>query len=412
MKRKFLVGIMMVFCIFAMIGCQKSGSGDVNGSASSTEAAKGEDVTLQLLVPGYDSGYLKDQLGECIEKYEKENPNVKIEIISVGWDELNSKVVQLYQANEAPDLMLLGSRSLRQFAELGVLEELDSYLTPEYLENRIKNILDTAAVNGKQYGIPMAFSSRALFYRSDLIENPPTTWDELLETAKKINSEKGMYGFAIPGDPTTGTDELLNFFYQGEGKMVDKDGNFTIDSAENIETLKYLSQFKDIVPDVVSTKRSDQAQMFINGDLAMFISGSWEIPKLEEAGAKFNTAKLPAGKKESVNLVTDSYVMSSLSENKKAAWDFIEFMGQPDQQFIITGAYGWYPVTKAEEGRDVYDDERLKPFIDIIPTGHPEPQVPNWDEFDKSIRIAVQKAITGQATPEEALKTSQEELSK
>lgn len=412
MKRKFLVGFMMVFCLFAMIGCQKSGNGDVNESANSTEAAKGEDVTLQLLVPGYDSGYLKDQLGECIEKYEKENPNVKIEIISVGWDELNSKVVQLYQANEAPDLMLLGSRSLRQFAELGVLEELDSYLTPEYLENRIENILDTADVNEKQYGIPMAFSSRALFYRSDLIENPPTTWDELLETAKKINSEKGMYGFAIPGDPTTGTDELLNFIYQGEGKIVDKDGNFTIDSPENIETLKYLAQFKDIVPDVVSTKRSDQAQMFLNGDLAMFISGSWEIPKLEEAGAKFNTAKLPAGKVESVNLVTDSYVMSSLSENKQAAWDFIEFMGQPDQQFIITGAYGWYPVTKAEEGRDVYDDERLQPFMDIIPTGHPEPQVPNWDEFDKSIRIAVQKAVTGQATPEEALKTSQEELSK
>lgn len=412
MKRKFLVGFMMVFCLFAMIGCQKSGSGDVNESAGSTEAAKGEDVTLQLLVPGYDSGYLKDQLGECIEKYEKENPNVKIEIISVGWDELNSKVVQLYQANEAPDLMLLGSRSLRQFAELGVLEELDSYLTPEYLENRIENILDTAAVNGKQYGIPMAFSSRALYYRSDLIETPPTTWDELLETAKKINAEKGMYGFAIPGDPTTGTDELLNFIYQGEGKIVDKDGNFTIDSPENIETLKYLAQFKDIVPDVVSTKRSDQAQMFLNGDLAMFISGSWEIPKLEEAGVKFNTAKLPAGKVESVNLVTDSYVMSSLSENKQAAWDFIEFMGQPDQQFIITGAYGWYPVTKAEEGRDVYDDERLQPFMDIIPTGHPEPQVPNWDEFDKSIRIAVQKAVRGQATPEEALKTSQEELSK
>lgn len=412
MKRKFLVGFMMVFCLFAMIGCQKSGNGDVNESAGSTEAAKGEDVTLQLLVPGYDSGYLKDQLGECIEKYEKETPNVKIEIISVGWDELNSKVVQLYQANEAPDLMLLGSRSLRQFVELGVLEELDSYLTPEYLENRIENILDTAAVNGKQYGIPMAFSSRALFYRSDLIENPPTTWDELYETAKKINAEKGMYGFAIPGDPTTGTDELLNFIYQGEGKIVDKDGNFTIDSPENIETLKYLAQFKDIVPDVVSTKRSDQAQMFLNGDLAMFISGSWEIPKLEEGEHEFKTAKLPAGKVESVNLVTDSYVMSSLSENKQAAWDFIEFMGQPDQQFIITGAYGWYPVTKAEEGRDVYDDERLKPFMDIIPTGHAEPQVPNWDEFDKSIRIAVQKAVTGQATPEEALKTSQEELSK
>lgn len=416
MKRRITLSILLIFGIFAFTAC-----GGANNESNQRTEVKSEEkennnddknASIELLVPGYDSGYLKDELDECIEKYTAENKNVEVKILPVGWDELNSKVVQLYQAGEAPDIMLLGSRSIRQFAELGALEDLESYMSPEFLETRVENLMDTAAVDGKQYGIPMAFSSRALFYRPDLIDTPPTNWDELLETAKKVSEEEGIKGFAIPTDATSGTDEILNFFYQGGGRMVDEEGNITLDTAENIESLEYLQKFKDYIPDVVSTERADQAQMFVNGDLAMFISGSWEIPDLEEGDYEFKTAKLPKGKEESVNLVTDSYVMSSISENKEAAWDFIEFMSEPDQQFKITDAYDWYPVTKAEEEREQYKEELIRPFIDIIPSGEPEPQVANWDEFDKSFRIAVQKAITGESTAEEALKKAQEELSK
>ena len=87
---------------------------------------------------------------------------------------------------------------------------------------------------------------------------------------------------------------------------------------------------------------------------------------------------------------------------------FIEFKGQPEQQ-IITDAYKWFPVIEAEkEGH--YQEDNMKPFMEIMPSGTAEPQVPNWDEFNKSFLIAVQ-ALTGEATPEEALNTAQEEVS-
>lgn len=444
MKKNIFLKMILALGLFAVTGCnantdqaepaetveqeettkettEKAGEETSNEDATVEEGSTEDDTetetegdvsTIELLVPGYDSGYLQAELDESIKKYESENPNTKITIQSVGWDELNSKVVQLYQAGEAPDIMLLGSRSIRQFAELGVLEDLGPYMSDEYLATRIENLMETAAVDGKQYGVPMAFSSRALFYRTDLIDTPPTNWDELLATAKKINEEEDINGFAIPTDATTGTDELLNFFYQGGGSMVDDEGNLTLNTPENIATLEYLQQFNGLIPDIVSTARGDQAQMFVNGDLAMFISGAWEIETLEEGEYDFATAKLPAGKEESVNLVTDSYVVSSISENKDLAWDFIEFMGQPDQQFMVTDAYQWYPVTKAEEDRERYQEEIIKPFIDIIPSGKPEAKVPNWDEFDKALRIAVQKAISGEASAADALEEAQAELTK
>lgn len=400
MKAKFRLILSLVLAMVIFASCTKDANNgkktddNTNGkteTSTSDNTGTGE-VTLKVLVPGFDEGYLKDQLSSAIEKYESENKNVKIEVVSAGWEELNSKVVQLYQAKQSPDIMLLGSRSLKQFKELGILENLDSYITDEIQKERVSNVMDTGKIDGGQYGIPMAFSSRALFYRKDLIQAPPTTWDELLEISEKVAKENNMKGFAFPTDIQSGTDELLNFFYQGGGRIVDENGNFVIDSPENIETLTFLSKFKDIIPDPVSTKRDEQSKMFINGDLAMFVSGAWEIPNLDEANAEYGIAKLPKGKQESVTLVTDSYVMSSISEHKDEAFKFIEFMINPEIQKTVTDAYNWFPVTKAEESRDRYKEENMKPFMEIIPNGIPEPHVPNWDEFNKSFTIAVQKA--------------------
>lgn len=431
MKKKLLLVALAMVSMFALVACS-TGSEDATEASSeqaTTEEPTNEQVseatesadkteptaegTITMLVPGYDEGYLTEPLDAAIAKYEEEK-GVKVEVISAGWDELNSKIVQLYQAQQAPDIMLVGSRSIRQFAELGVLEDMTPYLDEEFLATRIENVMDTAKFDGKQYGVPMAYSSRALFYRTDLIENPPTNWEELLQTAKTVAADNDMYGFAVPTDLTSGTDEILNFVYQAKGRITDDQGNFTINSPENIKAIDYLTQFADIIPDPVGTARGDQVDMFTNGDLAMFVSGTWEKEKLDAAAetAPYGVVVLPEGDTKGATLVTDSYVVSSLSKNKDQVADFIKFMSDIDQQKEITAAYNWFPVTKAEESLEVYQEDFMQPFLEIMPHGVPEPQVPNWDEFNKSFTIAVQKALTGQASAEEALTTAQEENTK
>lgn len=415
MKKFLLLITILVLSMVLVVGCSSNQpkTEDIDANEKESEISTSSN-SLDILVPGYDSGFLTEQLDELTGKYIEENPGVEINIISAGWEELNSKVVQLYQAKQSPDIMLLGSRSLRQFSELGIAEDLESYMTDEFKKDRVDNVLETGAVNGIQYGIPLALSSRALFYRTDLIETAPSNWDELLEKAKTMNEKEDMYGFAIPTDLEAGTDEILSFIYQGGGAMTDENGEFTINSPENIETVTYLKELKAYIPDPVATARGDQVQMFTNGDLAMFISGAWEIDELEnnKEDAPYGIAKLPTGKQEGVSLVTDSYVISSISDNKEEAWKFIEFMGQEEQQKIVTDAYNWFPVIKAENEVARYQEDNMKPFMEIMPAGKAEPQVPNWDEFNKSFLIAIQKVLTGEATPEEALNMAQEEVTK
>lgn len=405
MKRfKIFAIFILVLAIFA--GC---GTKTTEPKPSSQDGK----TVIQILVAGYDAGYLNEALDAGIAKYEDLNPDVKIEVVSAGWDEINQKIIQVYQAGQSPDIIMLGSRSIRQFAEMGILEDMTPFLDEEYMANRIPEVMETANIDGKQYGIPLAMSSRALYYRSDLIENPPTTWEELLETAKAVNEEHGIYGFSLPTDIEAGTDEILNFIFQGGGLIVDEAGDFIINSPENVITLDYLKEFVGIIPDPVGTARKDQVDLFTNGDLAMYISGPWEFEKMDEHAGQYPYAvsELPVGKIKSRTIVTDSYGLSSISENKEIAADFIKFMGEHEQQSAITGDR-WFPVTYAEENDEKFKDEKMKPFLDILADGVPEPKVPNWDDFNKEFLIAVQKTLTGELTAQEALDQCQAALTK
>ena len=427
--KKIMKSLFMLFAAIFVLGACGNGNGDTSSedtessdaveetSESTSEetetSSDGEEVALQFLMPGYDEGYLTEEMDAAIEQYEEENPNVTVEIVSAGWDDLNSRIVQLYQAGEAPDMMMMGSRSIRQFAEEGVLEDLGSYMTDEYLETRIDNVMESAQVSGTQYGIPLALSSRALFYRSDLIDQAPANWEELLETAETVSAENDMYGFAIPTDLGNGAHELMSFIYQNEGYVVDENGEFTINSDANVETLEYLALFNEqdgVIPNVVETDRDEQVQMFNNEDLAMYISGSWDKEELDTGGLDYGVVELPEGDTKAVNLVTDSYGISSISENKEAAWDFIEFMGTEDIQRSISEAYNWMPVTQAELDDERFQDDFMQPFLNIMEYGVAEPAVPNWDQFNESFLIAVQKGVSGQASAQEALDTAQEEV--
>ena len=173
---------MLALLIGVVVACSPK---DTEKDKTEDKGNEGEQI-LQIFIPGYEDEIWKGLYDKGINDFEAENQGVKVEVIPAGWDEANSKIIGLIQANEAPDVMITGSRSLRQFAELGAIEPLDQFMTEDFIGGRVKTVLDTANIDKVQYGIPLGFSSRALYYRTDLIETPPTNWDELYEIAAKV----------------------------------------------------------------------------------------------------------------------------------------------------------------------------------------------------------------------------------
>ena len=84
-------------------------------------------------------------------------------------------------------------------SQLRFLAPLDDITDSAMLDDFVPLILELARVAGLLYGIPRNIDVRLLHYRTDLIESPPVTWDDLIETARKLNSPPAFYGFLFPG---------------------------------------------------------------------------------------------------------------------------------------------------------------------------------------------------------------------
>jgi len=84
-------------------------------------------------------------------------------------------------------------------SQLEFLAPLDGLIDQLMLDDFVPLILKLAEVDGSLYAIPRNIDVRLLHYRADLIDRPPSTWDELLELARAKNSPPALYGFLFPG---------------------------------------------------------------------------------------------------------------------------------------------------------------------------------------------------------------------
>jgi multiple sugar transport system substrate-binding protein len=84
-------------------------------------------------------------------------------------------------------------------SQLSFLASLDHLLEPSQFGDFAPLILDLARIEGKLYSVPRNIDVRLLHYRTDLIDEPPETWDELLATARATNSPPELFGFIFPG---------------------------------------------------------------------------------------------------------------------------------------------------------------------------------------------------------------------
>src|SRR5947209_12125203 len=84
-------------------------------------------------------------------------------------------------------------------SQLGFLAPLNELIRPATLADFVPLLLELARVYGSLYSVPRNIDVRLLHYRTDLIDLPPGTWDDLIQTARRHNSPPDCYGFIFPG---------------------------------------------------------------------------------------------------------------------------------------------------------------------------------------------------------------------
>jgi multiple sugar transport system substrate-binding protein len=82
---------------------------------------------------------------------------------------------------------------------LHLLAPLDGLLTSDDLADFLPRLIELARIDGALYALPRNVDVRLLHYRTDIVDRPPATWDELVEKARRANSPPETYGFVFPG---------------------------------------------------------------------------------------------------------------------------------------------------------------------------------------------------------------------
>jgi len=366
---------------------------------------------------------VKPTVERLISAYEKDHPEVDIELVDLTWSDGHEKIVVAFSTNSAPDIVELGSDWIGEFALKGVLAGLTSLY-----DSTGSDLLmwQPAMVNGKAYAVPWMLGTRVLYYNKNLMlqagitdSAPPRTWQQLLDYSTRITElGESYYGFGSnSAERHRLYKKFLPFLWSNGGKIITEDGLRSMLIQDNaVGALEYYVRLSD-----AGFMESQRAldDKFLAGELGFIISGDWLLKRIEKQPPPFNvgTALIPAPdtNSESISFAGGEYLaISSRSANQKEALDFVTYLVSESADYDFCTAIGTpTPANKRAASRILLEADSLSStFLRQIETARTPPISPEWVHIEEILEKAVEKAIYHKIDAGAALEEAAAEIDK
>ena len=161
MNKSVRWGAALTVAALASVSLAACGFG--GGNAQSTS---GGATTLNLLVPSYSDGTQALWEG-IIADFEKDNPDINVDLEVQSWDNINDVVRNKVQSNEAPDILNIDA--FAGFAGDDLLYKAEDVVSDDVIDDLQDSFVENASIDGTQYGLPLIASARTLFVQ----QGPP-----------------------------------------------------------------------------------------------------------------------------------------------------------------------------------------------------------------------------------------------
>lgn len=343
MKKKLLAAMLCVaMAATSLVGCGGSGdSGKDTDTAKSSEKGSDEEK-VELTI--WETSRNKDDWYTSMEKkFLEEHPNITLNKVVKEGDPGN-EFYQAVASGTAPDLVNCSFTMMDSYITSGILEPLNQY-TDEWDEwgNFTKEYVDMFTKDGKVYGVPnqvapMLFGYNKALFEEAGIKEPPKTWDEAVEVAKKINDpDNQVAGYA------TLAAEWTEWFFQyyvwqagGDLTKENEDGTaeLTFTDPAVIKAAEYYQKLKSegVLQSDLTLKFSDLVTNFGLRKIGMMpFAGDW-VSEAITKGIDPDDIGLclpPAGPsgKQTTAIGGDCWVINAKADQAKkdAAWEYIKY---------------------------------------------------------------------------------------
>jgi multiple sugar transport system substrate-binding protein len=403
------------------------GSNDGGNGSAGASTAPGQSAAPASQAPAVSTGTVSGELtvwgmgneGAKLDVLAKDfmakYPDVKVNVTPVDWGQAVAKLQTAIGGKQTPDISQMGTDMMGQFATTGALEPVPSNFDPStYFESA----WNTGVIDGTAYGVPWYVETRLLYYRTDIAEKagitgPPTTWDELKAMAKAMKEKGGaQWGISLG---TKNYQELAPFIWSNGGDIYNGT-DFTLDSPQAVDALTFYDSFfeEGLAPKSVP-EGFDITPAFVKGTHPMFFSGPWHVGLITEAGGadlegKWAVAPIPKQDSATSFVGGSNMVVFKDSQNKEAAWAFLQYLSDPATQVK------WYEeatvlpaVQAAWDDPALKDDKDVQMFGEQLSQTKAPPAIPTWSEVADAINQTMEKVTTGDESPEQGAQEMQQQ---
>jgi ABC-type glycerol-3-phosphate transport system substrate-binding protein len=373
--------------------------------------------------------------GDALEKaavvYTRETGN-PVKVLIVGRAGFRQKYnTALAAGSTEVDGILDIARVVPSLAAAGLLAPLDEYIKndPEYnLDDIPAPVQREMMFDGKWYMAPTDLSQETLVYRKDLIPEPPKTWEELRENAKKftrsINPDSPTeYGYAYAGMPGNLVGTVLGIQHAYGGQIVDENMCVQLDKPEFIEAFSFLMDMKNVdkvtPPDLSAWDYAELLTALQEGVVAQasfFNAGMPVLTNCEQSPKVCNDqiayVPQPAGPKGSFTRINPLGIMvNAASPRIDAVWAFLSWLTGPDGALIYTQFGGNSPRTSVLTNPEIVAKRPWLPAMaEASKNGVGNLRLAKAAEINDIFNKWADQALAGSISPEEALKKAAEEL--
>ena len=346
-----------------------------------------------------------------------------------------SKIIAGYKAGNIADVVVAFGQDIPDFAGLRIiqpLDDIDKDMVESWKKNIVEEIYNVTMYRGKQYALPTYVDMAPfLAYNKDMLaeagyDRPPQTWSELKEYAEKLTTPEHA-GIAIQATKVPVDLNILEgIAYNNGGRYVDENsGEVVFNGPGFVDALQLYVDLVNagvVAGNPLEDNFKNGATYFAEEKAAMWVGMSWLItPWYRDSKVNWGAVPFPkpdkvTGRYPAAAAVMDptaALMITTQSENPKAALRFLHFWAQPEQLTL----WGKEEIARVPAAKASYDLPQLNEYWPewvknykngtLFEGAVSVPRFNGITSVQPEFGNAMQKAILNMATPQEALDEAQ-----
>lgn len=388
-------------------------------SGSSSSGGDSKTLTYWASNQGTSIDADKEALTPLLETFTGDT-GITVNLEVIGWNDLQTRIQTAVTSGDAPDVVNIGNTWAVSLQATGAFLELDDEAMTAVggADKFVATALETCgAAETVPTSLPLYGLAYGLYYNrkmfSDAGLEPPRTWEEMVEAAKRLTSAaNGVYGLSLAaGSYTENAHYAFINAAQNGSDLFDDQENPTFTGQGVVDgILRYLDLMQ--TDKVVNTSNAqydngtDSVADFANGKAAMIINQNNADTTIAANGMTseaFGVVPYPAPKAATSDVASHvagiNISVFASTKNRDGALQLVKFLTEPAQQATLGSAFTTLPVLKDEAPTFTEDQEEITTFTEVYEKrSKPLPLVPAEDQFESTVGQAMNDMFAKIAT--------------